>query len=149
MEPELLSLANNAGTTLVQLIATDGWEHVSAALTRWWHRHRQEDADLVESDLAETRENLVAAASDPVALRMAVTAWQLQFRSLLAAAPPGAADELRALMANGFVTPTTAQGASYTGDVHMRAQARDSGTVNQLGQGTMNVTGLPPAGSGN
>ncbi|MFF0292773.1 hypothetical protein ACFYS8_06045 [Kitasatospora sp. NPDC004615] len=139
MDAELISLANSAGTTLVQLMASSAWERISAGVARLWHRHRPEDAELVETDLAEMRADLLGSGADPAAQRMAATAWQMQFRALLASGGPELAQELRVLVESGFLPAPGAQGTSFGGNVQMKAEARDNATINQLGQGTLIV----------
>ncbi|MFB9591417.1 hypothetical protein [Streptomyces racemochromogenes] len=96
---------------------------------------------MVESGLAGMRDELLTsgAAADLAARRTAVTAWQMQFRALLAAGPAPAA-ELRMLVADGFLLSAADREPSYTCDVTMKAVAEDHGTVHQLGQGIMHVT---------
>jgi hypothetical protein len=146
VEAELLSLAETAGTRLVTALASTAWEKISEAVTGLWRSHRGDEAERVASSLADTREGILSAQgpSDLLVRRFAVDAWQARFRELLAEQPDAEA-ELRRLVESGFQPAAPATASAWTGDVRTDNRAWDGGTIYNVGQGTLHVTGTPPA----
>jgi hypothetical protein len=82
-------LALAAASAVVSALATDSWQQARDAVVRFWRRARPDHASAVESDLDDTRSELVAArgASDNSTEEGLVADWQRRMRRLLAADP--------------------------------------------------------------
>lgn len=134
MEAELAALASTAGTTLVTLLATDGWERARDGVAALWRRVRPGRADTVTAELDATREDLLAAqaSGDGDAVQELETEWRGRVRRLLSEQPE-VADELRRLLdeisppeeAAGAGTVTVTQHASATGQARVYQAGRD------------------------
>ena len=76
-----------AATALVSAMATDGWEQACDAVLRLWRRVHPDHVSAIESDLNNTRSELVAARGivDGSAEEELVADWQRKLRRLLAA----------------------------------------------------------------
>jgi hypothetical protein len=129
VEPELAALASAAGTAVVSLLATDAWTALKAGLAAVWGRVHPDRADTVAAELAEARQELVAARAvgDREAEHMLTVEWQVRLRRLLAA-DPGAAVELRRLL---FVELNGARAAADRGQI---AVATGGSVVSQAGR---------------
>ncbi len=129
MDPEITALASTAGTALVTLLATDGWERVKGALVSLWRRTQPERAEDMASALDATHEDLLTARRNgdaDTADELGVE-WQGRIRRLIAAHPQAAAD-LRALLAEFPVTPavpTVTQHATASGNARVYQAGRD------------------------
>ncbi|MFC4493269.1 hypothetical protein ACFPA8_03860 [Streptomyces ovatisporus] len=131
MEPELAALASTAGTTLVTVLATDGWERARDGIAALWRRVRPERADGVASELGATREDLLAAQSsgDEDAVQELQAEWRSRVRRLLREQPE-VADELRRLL-DGIAaeadtaTVTVTQHATASGQARVYQAGRD------------------------
>lgn len=106
MDPELVGLASAAAATVVHLLTTADWERAQTSMGVLWRRVYPDRANRVESELEESREELLAArqdADDPAAAERVeaelVGEWQGRLRRLLAA-EPGLAAELRRILAD-------------------------------------------------
>ncbi|WP_098010990.1 hypothetical protein [Streptomyces sp. sk226] len=126
MEPELTTLAQSAGVTLVGLMATDAWERARDGVVALWQRARPERADAVAAELTDTRADL---AADATAGEELAAEWQGRIRRLLTERPEVAAD-LRALLdelapSERTVAPTVAQRATASGSARVYQAGRD------------------------
>ncbi|WP_030740996.1 hypothetical protein [Streptomyces griseus] len=126
MDPELTTLAQSAGVTLVGLMATDAWERARDGVVALWQRARPERADAVAAELTHTRDDL--AADSGVGEELAAE-WQGRIRRLLTERPEVAAD-LRALLdelapCERTVAPTVAQRATASGSARVYQAGRD------------------------
>jgi hypothetical protein len=129
MSGELELLATTAATTLVGLMATDGWAQARPVFRSLWARLRPDRADRVAEDLDDARATVEAARrrQDADAEAAVLTEWQGRLRGLLAAGAPAVAEvdrmvrELAPLLR--ATTPSTA--------VTMHADARGHGRVYQ------------------
>lgn len=124
---DLTTLTSVAATTLVKLLAKDGWEQVKAAVVGLWRRAHPDRVAIVEAELTETRDEMVAAqqAGDEQTERDLVSEWQGRLRRLVSARPELAedlellVDELRATMPEHHVARQRIQGdASGHGRVY-------------------------------
>ncbi|GLY85997.1 hypothetical protein [Actinoallomurus iriomotensis] len=99
MDAELTSLAQSAGTTLVTLMATAGWERARDSVVRLWHRIQPDRAEAVAVELdSSNADALAAAGSDGEETLSELRAqWQGRMRRLLIAHPE-AADALRSVL---------------------------------------------------
>ncbi|MFG2919078.1 hypothetical protein ACGF0D_40140 [Kitasatospora sp. NPDC048298] len=141
MDAELLTLANTAGTTLVTLLATDAWTRAKSSVGSLWRRARPEAVEVIEADLVETREELLAAraAGDDTVEGELVADWQRRLRRLLAA-DPGLGAELRRLLQEELVPAPPAASQTWTGSVTMSSTVSGRGKNFQIGQGTLNIS---------
>ncbi|MFI0241842.1 hypothetical protein [Streptomyces sp. NPDC016845] len=99
MDPEVTSLAQSAGTTLVTLMAADAWQRTRDGFTQLWRRMQPERAETVAAELEAGREDVLAAvaAHDQETLDELRLQWQ-GFARRLIVARPDAAPELRRLL---------------------------------------------------
>ncbi|MEV0695849.1 hypothetical protein [Streptomyces sp. NPDC050388] len=140
MDAELVTLASTAGTTLVGLLVTDAWGRAQAAVSALWRQARPEQAEVVEGELVQARDEAVAAhAAGDSSMRDALIAeWQLKFRRLLAS-NPDIASELRHIL-NEELNPALPQGdQAWAGNVTMRASSHGNSKVFQVGQGNLTI----------
>jgi len=140
VDAALAALASTAGTTVVTLLATDAWQRAKAGMGALWRRVYPDRAQVIEAELVEAREEVVAAraAGDDAVEQALVGEWQGRLRRLLAA-HPDLAVELRRLLDEELAPALPAGGQSWTGDVDMRAEASGHGRVYQVGQGEMTI----------
>ncbi|WUH92595.1 hypothetical protein OG900_22465 [Streptomyces sp. NBC_00433] len=99
MDPELASLTQSAGTTVVALMATDAWQAARGHVMDLWRRVQPGRAEAAAVHLDASHEDALAAVSadDQQTLGELRAQWQGLFRRLLAAHPE-AVGELRALL---------------------------------------------------
>lgn len=130
MDPQVAALAGTAGTTIVTLMATDAWQRTREGVVAIWRRVQPERADSVASQLAETRDELLAARTgeDPQTESDLQAEWQGRVRRLLLA-DPSVADSLRELLNEVSPSASTSENA-----VHMSAYASGNGRVYQAGR---------------
>ena len=95
-------MASTAATTIVGLLASDGWEQAKKAVGSLWRRVHPEraemvGAEMVGAELLETREQVLAARQegDEHAEQELVGEWHSRLRRLLVA-DPQLADDLKA-----------------------------------------------------
>lgn len=129
VDPEIAALAGTAGTTLVTLLTTEGWERAKDAIASLWRRPQPERVDSIEAELRTTREELLAAqaSGDPATEAELRVEWQGRIRRLLVA-HPAMAEELRSALAQ--LAPDAQLGASVT----QRASASGEARVYQAGR---------------
>lgn len=132
MDAELMALASTTATTLVGMMATDGWEQAKRAVAALWRRNRPEQAELVEAELVETRQELLTDRQVEEGLR---AEWSSRLRRLLAA-DPELAGELRDLLAE-LGTPEAP--AAAPGVQVLKGTASDQATLYMAG-GDVHVT---------
>ncbi|MFD0021042.1 hypothetical protein [Streptomyces sp. NPDC058382] len=89
MESELAALAGQAASTMVNGMATAGWERAQRALGDLWRQVHPERADTVVAELGESRREVLAARrnGDGPAEQELVDEWRLRLRRLLTANP--------------------------------------------------------------
>lgn len=135
MDPELMALASSAATTVVGMLATDGWEQAKLAVGALWRRARPEEAETVEAELVATRTELLTArqAGDGRTEEDLTAEWRARLRRMLAA-DSGLERELRELLAElGPLKPEA-------GRVEMHGTASDNARIYMSG-GDMHITG--------
>lgn len=100
MEPDLTELVWKAASTVVTLLATDGWEKAKRALGSLWRRADPEKADALEAELAQTRDKILAARIQGDAMIDQVVIRELEGRlGRLLADFPWLETEMRRLLA--------------------------------------------------
>ncbi|GGM86168.1 hypothetical protein [Streptomyces fuscichromogenes] len=130
MDPEVTSLAQSAGTTLVTLMATDAWQRTREGLTQLWRRMQPERAEIVAAELEAGREDVLAAmaAHDQETLNELRLQWQGLVRRLIVSRPAAAA-ELRALLdeldPDGTAARRITQHATASGQARIYQAGRD------------------------
>lgn len=129
MDPEVTSLAQSAGTTLVTLMAADAWHRTRDGFVQLWRRVQPERAETVAAELEVAREDVLAAtaADDHETLDELRVQWQGLVRRLLVARP-AARDELRTLLDE--LDP----GGSAARQITQHATASGQGRVYQAGR---------------
>jgi hypothetical protein len=140
MDAELVALASTAGSAVVTLLATDAWLRAKAGMGALWRRVYPDRAEVIEAEIVEAREEVVAArtAGDDTVEQALVGEWQGRLRRLLASHPDLAA-ELRRLLDEELTLELPAGDRTWGGDVDMRAEASGHGRVYQVGQGEMTI----------
>ncbi|MFS8201662.1 hypothetical protein ACLVWQ_23575 [Streptomyces sp. CWNU-52B] len=130
MDPEVTSLAQSAGTTLVTLMAADAWQHTRDGFTQLWRRMQPERAATVAAELEAGREDVLAAvaAHDQETLDELRLQWQGFVRRLVVARP-AAAEELRRLLdeldPEGSTARQVTQRATASGRARIYQAGRD------------------------
>jgi hypothetical protein len=138
MDPELSSLASTAATTVVQLLTTESWERLKSALGKLWSRAHPGREAALETQLDDSRAEVMAAGDDVEQVRAELTAeWQGRLRRLLAA-EPGIADELRRVL-DEQLGPALREQSPDKSDIRMRAAVSGRGRAYQAGH-DMNIT---------
>jgi hypothetical protein len=130
METELTLLAQNAGTTLVTLMATDAWQRMNEGITQLWRRIQPQRAETIAAELAADREEALAAveAGDEETLHELRAQWQGRLRRFLVA-QPSALEDVRCLL-DEFTPP----GAPAAGNIVQRASASGRARIYQAGR---------------
>ncbi|MFD6619788.1 hypothetical protein ACFWFB_31600 [Streptomyces albidoflavus] len=130
MDPEVTSLAQSAGTTLVTLMAADAWQRTRDGFTQLWRRMQPERAETVAAELEAGREDVLAAmaANDQETLAELRAQWQGFLRRLVVARPDAAA-ELRRLLdeldPDGSAARQVTQHATASGQARVYQAGRD------------------------
>ncbi|NYI03587.1 hypothetical protein [Allostreptomyces psammosilenae] len=137
MDPVTVAgLASAASTALVAAMVTDGWQRATGSIAGLWRRARPEQAEVVEAELVETREEMVRAreAGEDVeeARQEAVDEWQGRLRRLLRQHPELAAELRRVL--DEEINPLLPGPTSAGAGVVMHAEARDHGRIYMAGR---------------
>ena len=85
MDPLVLA----AASAVVTAMATDGWQQAREAVVKLWRRSRPGHVPAIETDLDETRAEVIAArtAGDRTAEEGLVADWERKLRRLLDADP--------------------------------------------------------------
>ncbi|MFJ6570750.1 hypothetical protein ACIQNU_25375 [Streptomyces sp. NPDC091292] len=131
MEAELVALATSGASTVVALMASDGWNAVRSRVVALLQRgsRAQEDVDRVEGELELDRRELAAArdGDDAAVIADLEAAWRIRLRQLLGE-DPSASAVLRELIAeastgSGTVRNTISggefrQAVIQTGSIH-------------------------------
>ncbi|MFJ1926427.1 MULTISPECIES: hypothetical protein [unclassified Streptomyces] len=89
MDLELAALAGQAASTVVNGMATTGWEQVQRALGELWQRVQPDRAGAAVGDLDHVRDEVLAARRnrDEGAEEALVSEWKQRLRRLLTAHP--------------------------------------------------------------
>lgn len=131
MDSELVSLASSGATTVVALLATDGWEEAKSAVSSLWRRVHPDRVETIVAELIETRSALLTARAvgDEQAAPVLVGEWQSRLSRLLAGCPE-LAGELRRVVADEL-GPALAEASSARTTIEMHAHAFDQGRIYQ------------------
>ncbi|NJP42703.1 hypothetical protein [Actinacidiphila epipremni] len=136
MDPEISSLAQSGGASLVALMAADAWQAAREGVVRLWRRVQPQRAEGVAAALDVGHAEVLAAtaAGDQEALDELRAEWQGRFRRLLVARPDAAAELRRLLDEIGPPAPPAVP------DVTQHATASGHGRVYQAGR-DQHITG--------
>jgi hypothetical protein len=132
VDPELASLAQSAGTTLVTMMTTEAWQRFRERITQLWRQIQPHRAETVAVELQSDREEALAAhiADDRVTLDELCAQWQGRVRRLLAARPDAAAELGRLLeefgpRTGGAAGAVTTQYGTASGRARVYQAGRD------------------------
>ncbi|MEV6400508.1 hypothetical protein AB0M39_37980 [Streptomyces sp. NPDC051907] len=111
MEAELAALAASGATTLVGLMVSESWSQARERVVRFFGRGGADGT--ADEELRLSEEELVAAraSEDELAMADIEAEWRMRLRRALQA-DPGAAEELRSLLAE--LAPGAGSGTSVT-----------------------------------
>ncbi|MFY1650158.1 hypothetical protein ACN27J_04595 [Solwaraspora sp. WMMB762] len=128
-------IAAATGAALIQAIATDAWEKARDGTVALWRRVRPQQADAVDAELAEVREEVMAARrdGDTDAERGLVDDWQRKLQRLIRQDPAFAA-ELRRLLDDTLTPLLPPANQQQAGSITMTANAKDNARVYQAGR---------------
>ncbi|MEV4220802.1 hypothetical protein [Nonomuraea sp. NPDC049725] len=131
MDPIVLA----AGTALVRVMATDAWQSALDGVVALWRKARPEQADAVEVELVEVREQVLEARrdSDADTEQALAGAWQIRLRQLLRA-DPGLAMELQRVLDEVLTPALKPAEQERIGSLVMKATASGHGRVYQAGR---------------
>ncbi|MET7339236.1 hypothetical protein [Nonomuraea sp. NPDC005650] len=123
------------GTALVTAMATDGWQAARAGAVALWRKVRPEQAEVVEAELAEVREQLLEARRDGDAdtEQALAGAWQVRLQHLLRA-DPSLAQEIERVVDEVLTPVLELAGQERVGSLVMKASASGHGRVYQAGR---------------
>jgi hypothetical protein len=144
MDPATLAAA--AGNALIAAMATDAWQQAHSALVQLWRRVHPDRAETIEAELAETREEALAARHTGAAgVEEELAAdWERRLGRLLRAEPNVAVELQRVL--DDVLLPTLgpADQQRIHSIVTQTITVRESATAYAVMYGTMNVQPAPP-----
>jgi hypothetical protein len=123
------------GAALVGAIATDEWPRVREAVVGLWRRLRpKQQADDVEAELGELREQVLAARRDKdVGTEKALEgAWQVKAHQLVRA-DASVAEKLRRVLDEVLSPALSPAGQARVGTIIMTGSSHDSSTFTQIG----------------
>ncbi|WP_030755552.1 hypothetical protein [Streptomyces sp. NRRL F-5135] len=121
MEAELAALSASGATTVVSLMATDGWNIVRSRVAALLRRDGRTREDRVEDELeAECREVAAArAGADTAAVADLEAVWRARFRRLLSE-DPAAVTVLRDLIEQSPPAPRLLRNTIHGGEFHQK-----------------------------
>ncbi len=136
MEPLVLAV----GTALVSAMATDAWQQARASAVALWQRVHPERIPVIEGELAEVRDEVLAAreSGDAEAESELAADWQRRLRRLLQN-DPTLRDELRRVLDEELTPLLTAAESDSLKKVEMHARASGRARIFQAaGNQTIN-----------
>ncbi|MER7368269.1 hypothetical protein ACI2LC_07630 [Nonomuraea wenchangensis] len=131
MDPIVLA----AGTALVTAMATDAWQSARDGAVALWRRARPEQAEVVEAELTEVREQVLQARGegDADTEQALAGSWQVRLQQLLRA-DPSLAVELRRVLDEVLTPALEPADQERIGSLVMKATASGHGRVYQAGR---------------
>lgn len=146
MDPATLAAA--AGNALIAAMATDAWQQTRSALVQLWRRVHPDRAETIEAELAETREEALAARQTGAAeVEEELAAdWERRLGRLLRA-DPNVAIELQRVLDDVLIpalAPADQQRIYSIVTATQTITVRESATAYAVMYGTMNVQPAPP-----
>ncbi|MFI6737750.1 hypothetical protein ACIBI9_32925 [Nonomuraea sp. NPDC050451] len=136
MDPIVLA----AGTALVTAMATDAWQSARDGAVALWRKVRPEQADAVEAELVEVRDQVLEARrdGDTDTEQALAGSWQVRLQQLLRA-DPSLAGELRRVLEEDLTPVLSRDESTRIGSIVMKATASGHGRVYQAG-GDQHIT---------
>jgi hypothetical protein len=124
-----------AGTALVTAMATDAWQSARDGAVALWRKVRPEQADVVEAELIEVREQVLQARRDDDAdTEQALDGmWQVRLQQLLRT-DPSLASELQRVLDEVLTSALEPADQARIGSLVMKAKASGHGRVYQAGR---------------
>ncbi|MFI7108349.1 hypothetical protein ACIBK9_18745 [Nonomuraea sp. NPDC050227] len=131
MDPIVLA----AGTALVTAMATDAWQSARDGAVTLWRKVRPEQAEVVEAELVEVREQVLEARrqGDADTEQALAGAWQVRLQQLLRA-DPSLAGELQRVLDEVLDPALAPADKERIGSLVMKAKADGHGRVYQAGR---------------
>ncbi|MET8560851.1 hypothetical protein ABZV75_09690 [Streptomyces flaveolus] len=128
-------LVTAAATALVSTMATDAWQQVRTTAVALWRRALPESSTAVDAELAQVREEVVAARNgdDQQAEADLAQEWELRLARLLRQAPE-LAEELRRLLDNEWLPLLAAADRERAAGIRMTANASGQARIYQAGR---------------
>jgi hypothetical protein len=135
-------LALAAATALITAMATDAWGEVRAGVVSLWRRVYPERMPAIESELADSRNELVVSrqAGNAEAEKELAADWRRKFQRLMQAHPE-LIPELQMLEEEWTrLAPEAERDRSRVTNIEQTAIATDRGTIYQAGR-NQRITG--------
>ncbi|MEU6726081.1 hypothetical protein ABZ917_20465 [Nonomuraea wenchangensis] len=131
MDPIVLA----AGTALVTAMATDAWQSARDGAVALWRKARPEQAEVVEAELTEVREQVLQARGegDADTEQALAGSWQVRLQQLLRA-DPSLAGEVRRVLDEVLTPALQPADQERIGSLVMKATASGHGRVYQAGR---------------
>ncbi|MYS22519.1 hypothetical protein GA0115240_142182 [Streptomyces sp. DvalAA-14] len=137
MDPEITSLAQGGGATLVTLMATDAWQAAREGFVQLWRRMQPNRAEAISAELDAGHAEVAAAVvvDDQGVLSEVRAEWQGRLRRLLVGRPEAVAelrrllDEIAPLALAGV--PAVTQRAIASGHARIYQAGRDQHITEQ------------------
>ncbi|QYC38173.1 hypothetical protein Nocox_02705 [Nonomuraea coxensis DSM 45129] len=131
MDPIVLA----AGTALVTAMATDAWQSARDGAVALWRKVRPEQAEVVEAELVEVREQVLRARGegDADTEQALAGSWQVRLQQLLRA-DPSLAGEVRRVLDEVLTPALEPADQERVGSLVMKATASGHGRVYQAGR---------------
>ncbi|MEV6808500.1 hypothetical protein [Streptomyces sp. NPDC051132] len=128
-------LVTAAATALVSSMATDAWQQVRATAVALWQRALPESSTAVDAELAQVREEVVAArdGDDQQAEADLAQEWGLRLARLLRQAPE-LAEELGRLLDDEWLPLLGAADRERAAGIRMTAHASGQARIYQAGR---------------
>ncbi|MFI0191314.1 hypothetical protein ACH4PW_27665 [Streptomyces sp. NPDC017082] len=128
-------LVTAAATALVSSMATDAWQQVRATAVALWQRALPESSTAVDAELAQVREEIVAArdGDDQQAEADLAQEWGLRLARLLRQAPE-LTEELGRLLDDEWLPLLGAADRERAADIRMTAHASGQARIYQAGR---------------
>jgi hypothetical protein len=149
MDPATIAAA--VGSALIAAMTTDAWEQARSTIVQLWRHVHPERAETIAAELADTREEVLAARrSGAVEVEAALAEdWERRLRRLLGV-DPNVAAELQQVLDDVLVPALGLADRERIYSIVTKTQtinARDNSMVWAVMDGTMNVQNAPPVES--
>lgn len=138
MDPATLAAA--AATGLIAALTTDAWEQARSAIVGLWRRVHPERTQTIGDELAEVRQEALAARrqGDSGTEQGLEADWQRRLRRLLDA-DPGVAEELQRVLDDVLTPALGPADQERVGHIAIEAHASGHGRIFQAGR-DMHIT---------
>lgn len=129
MDPEPVTRAQSAGTTVVALMATDAWERTKTGLVELWHRARPGETGTLPEELEAARSLVLRAGQldDQTLPEIVAQSWGDRLAALATGRPDVAGDLAALLDEAADAVPPTQHGGQLTAHASGHAQIYPAG----------------------